>query len=171
MQANKWIKNMERSSDLRVIKLTDGDYMRTLENAIQFGIPVLLENVGERGYRGGEGERRGEGGRGAEGGTQGLELDPLPPLMQARSLTPPWSRCSSSSCSSRAASTSSASVMRPSSSASSSGDGGRGWGCWEEGWTDLQGYWIGVRGASRCSKEGRSPLLQSGQCLCSSRGV
>ena len=38
---------MERSSDLRVIKLTDGDYMRTLENAIQFGIPVLLENVGE----------------------------------------------------------------------------------------------------------------------------
>ncbi|GAX74205.1 hypothetical protein CEUSTIGMA_g1654.t1 [Chlamydomonas eustigma] len=44
-QANKWIKNMEH--DLRVIKLTDGDYMRTLENAIQFGIPVLLENVGE----------------------------------------------------------------------------------------------------------------------------
>lgn len=37
---------MERTSDLRVIKLTDGDYMRTLENAIQFGIPVLLENVG-----------------------------------------------------------------------------------------------------------------------------
>jgi hypothetical protein len=32
---------------LRVIKLTDSDYMRTLENAIQFGIPVLLENVGE----------------------------------------------------------------------------------------------------------------------------
>ena len=53
---------MERSSDLRVIKLTDGDYMRTLENAIQFGIPVLLENVGERGRRG---ERRG-GQRGRE---------------------------------------------------------------------------------------------------------
>ena len=48
-QANKWIKNMERTSDLRVIKLTDGDYMRTLENAIQFGIPVLLENVGKWG--------------------------------------------------------------------------------------------------------------------------
>jgi hypothetical protein len=38
---------MERPHDLRVIKLTDSDYMRTLENAVQFGIPVLLENVGE----------------------------------------------------------------------------------------------------------------------------
>ena len=46
-QANKWIKALEAAADLRVIKLTDGDYMRTLENAIQFGIPVLLENVGE----------------------------------------------------------------------------------------------------------------------------
>ena len=31
----------------QVIKLTDGDYMRTLENCIQFGTPILLENVGE----------------------------------------------------------------------------------------------------------------------------
>lgn len=46
-QANKWIKSMEKAHDLRVIKLTDRDYMRTLENAVQFGIPVLLENVGE----------------------------------------------------------------------------------------------------------------------------
>ncbi|CAG9466170.1 unnamed protein product [Pedinophyceae sp. YPF-701] len=45
-QANKWIKNMEKS-DLRTIKLTDKDYLRPLENAIQFGLPVLLENVGE----------------------------------------------------------------------------------------------------------------------------
>jgi dynein heavy chain len=30
-----------------VIKLTDNDYLRTLENAIQFGRPVLLENVPE----------------------------------------------------------------------------------------------------------------------------
>ncbi|GFH33656.1 uncharacterized protein HaLaN_33058, partial [Haematococcus lacustris] len=44
-QANKWIKAMERPHDLRVLKLTDADYMRTLENAVQFGIPVLLENV------------------------------------------------------------------------------------------------------------------------------
>ena len=46
-QANKWVKNMEKANNLQVIKLTDGDYLRTLENAIQFGLPVLLENVEE----------------------------------------------------------------------------------------------------------------------------
>lgn len=46
-QANKWIKNMERPNKLSVIKLSDKDYARTLENSIQFGTPVLLENVGE----------------------------------------------------------------------------------------------------------------------------
>jgi len=45
-QANKWIKNMEKKN-LRVIKLTDPDYTRTLENCIQFGNPVLLENINE----------------------------------------------------------------------------------------------------------------------------
>lgn len=46
-QANKWVKNSERENNLSVIKLTDADYMRTLENCIQFGTPLLLENVGE----------------------------------------------------------------------------------------------------------------------------
>lgn len=46
-QANKWIRNMEKTKNLQVIKLTDGNYLRTLENSIQFGFPVLLENVGE----------------------------------------------------------------------------------------------------------------------------
>ncbi|TMW55097.1 hypothetical protein Poli38472_013859 [Pythium oligandrum] len=46
-QANKWIRNMEKDNKLVVIKLTDGDYMRTLENAVQFGTPVLLENIEE----------------------------------------------------------------------------------------------------------------------------
>ncbi|KAJ1518663.1 Dynein heavy chain 7, axonemal [Coelomomyces lativittatus] len=46
-QANKWIKNMEKHRNLQVIKLSDNDYLRTLENAIQFGAPVLLENVKE----------------------------------------------------------------------------------------------------------------------------
>ena len=33
---------------MQVIKLSEGgEYLRTLENAIQFGLPVLLENVGE----------------------------------------------------------------------------------------------------------------------------
>lgn len=45
-QANKWVKEMEKG-ELRVIKLSDHDFLRTLENAIQFGLPVLLENVGE----------------------------------------------------------------------------------------------------------------------------
>ena len=46
-QANKWIKNLEKNNRLAVIKLSDSDYVRTLENSIQFGTPVLLENVGE----------------------------------------------------------------------------------------------------------------------------
>ena len=46
-QANRWIKNSEKDMKLEVVKLTDSDYMRTLENCIQFGYPVLLENVGE----------------------------------------------------------------------------------------------------------------------------
>lgn len=46
-QANKWIKKMNASKKINVIKLTDSDFIRTLENSIQFGRPVLLENVGE----------------------------------------------------------------------------------------------------------------------------
>ena len=39
-QANKWVKNMEKANNLHVIKLTDSDFVRTLENCIQFGTPV-----------------------------------------------------------------------------------------------------------------------------------
>ncbi|KAI4880923.1 hypothetical protein NFI96_025448, partial [Prochilodus magdalenae] len=46
-QANKWIKNMERDNGLDVMKLSDRDFLRSLENAIRFGKPCLLENVGE----------------------------------------------------------------------------------------------------------------------------
>ncbi|KAI9224417.1 dynein heavy chain and region D6 of dynein motor-domain-containing protein [Blastocladiella britannica] len=46
-QANRWIKNKEKNNRLSVIKLSDSDYVRTLENAIQFGTPVLLENINE----------------------------------------------------------------------------------------------------------------------------
>jgi dynein heavy chain len=46
-QANQWIRRMESENKLGILKLSDSDYMRTLENAIQFGTPVLLENVGE----------------------------------------------------------------------------------------------------------------------------
>lgn len=46
-QANRWVKNMEKDKTLHVIKLSDSDYMRSLENCITFGYPLLLENVYE----------------------------------------------------------------------------------------------------------------------------
>ncbi|XP_076648121.1 dynein heavy chain at 36C [Halictus rubicundus] len=46
-QANKWVKNMEKEANINVIRLSQSDYMRVLENAVQFGQPVLLENVAE----------------------------------------------------------------------------------------------------------------------------
>ncbi|XP_021360073.1 dynein heavy chain 2, axonemal-like isoform X4 [Mizuhopecten yessoensis] len=46
-QAIKWIKNMEAEHGLKVIDLQQSDYMRTLEASIQFGLPVLLQNVQE----------------------------------------------------------------------------------------------------------------------------
>jgi len=46
-QANRWTKNVEKDNKLLVIKLTDADYMRTLENCVTFGNPLLLENIGE----------------------------------------------------------------------------------------------------------------------------
>ena len=46
-QANKWIRSLERENALKVVKLTQSQYMRTIENAVQFGAPILLENVGE----------------------------------------------------------------------------------------------------------------------------
>jgi len=46
-QANKWIKKMEEANSLKVIKQSQANFVRTLENAIQFGSPVLLENVPE----------------------------------------------------------------------------------------------------------------------------
>jgi dynein heavy chain len=46
-QANKWVKNFEKQNRLQVIKLTDANYVRVLENAITFGTPVILENIME----------------------------------------------------------------------------------------------------------------------------
>ncbi|XP_015175416.1 PREDICTED: dynein heavy chain 3, axonemal [Polistes dominula] len=44
-QANKWVKNMEKQNKLSVIKLTDPNYVSVVETALQFGRPVLLENI------------------------------------------------------------------------------------------------------------------------------
>lgn len=38
---------MERENKLAIIKLSDATYIRSLENALAFGTPLLLENVGE----------------------------------------------------------------------------------------------------------------------------
>ncbi|KAM4612372.1 dynein axonemal heavy chain 2 [Polymixia lowei] len=46
-QALKWIKKMEMERDLTVIDLQMPDFLRVLENAVQFGNPVLLQNVQE----------------------------------------------------------------------------------------------------------------------------
>ncbi|XP_075039903.1 dynein axonemal heavy chain 1 [Mixophyes fleayi] len=46
-QANRWIKNLEKDNGLDVVKLSDRDVLRSLENAIRFGKPFILENVGE----------------------------------------------------------------------------------------------------------------------------
>ena len=45
--ANKWIKTTEKNNNLTVLKQSDKEFLRGLENCIQFGTPVLLENVGE----------------------------------------------------------------------------------------------------------------------------
>ncbi|XP_072767052.1 dynein axonemal heavy chain 7 [Anoplolepis gracilipes] len=47
-QINQWIKKIEKKNDLDVVKLTDSDYMSVIERNIETGVPVLLENVGER---------------------------------------------------------------------------------------------------------------------------
>lgn len=47
-QAQKWIKNMEKSNQLQVIDFGQPDFVRTLEQALQFGKPVLLQNVLEQ---------------------------------------------------------------------------------------------------------------------------
>ena len=44
-QANKWVKNMEKANSLHVIKLSDSDFVRNLENCIQFGTPVSYKHI------------------------------------------------------------------------------------------------------------------------------
>ncbi|XP_007947093.1 dynein axonemal heavy chain 6 [Orycteropus afer afer] len=46
-QANRWIRNKESKSGLKIIKLTDSHFLRTLENSIRLGLPVLLEELKE----------------------------------------------------------------------------------------------------------------------------
>jgi len=49
IQANRWIREMEKSRKLLVIRPTQSanEYNLSLESAISYGFPVLFENVGE----------------------------------------------------------------------------------------------------------------------------
>ena len=44
-QANSWIRTMERPNNIEVIKLTSATYLRSLENGIRFGKPILMESI------------------------------------------------------------------------------------------------------------------------------
>lgn len=44
-QANKWIKNMEKANNLAAVRMNQPDYVRMLENAIQFGQPVNYDGT------------------------------------------------------------------------------------------------------------------------------
>ena len=46
-QANRWIKNKEKENALKIIKMTDGHFLRILENCVRIGMPLLLEDIGE----------------------------------------------------------------------------------------------------------------------------
>ncbi|KAJ3192063.1 Dynein heavy chain 6, axonemal [Irineochytrium annulatum] len=46
-QANRWIRSLE-GSNLKIIRLGDSRFLRSLENAIRTGMPVLMEDVGEQ---------------------------------------------------------------------------------------------------------------------------
>ncbi|CEM19434.1 unnamed protein product [Vitrella brassicaformis CCMP3155] len=46
-QANKWIKNTGKTQNIQVIRLSEPNFLRSLENGIRMGNPVLLENVEE----------------------------------------------------------------------------------------------------------------------------
>ena len=46
-QGNKWIKTMEKPRGLKVVTLNMPDMVRRMENAIQFGDPVLIQDVQE----------------------------------------------------------------------------------------------------------------------------
>jgi dynein heavy chain len=46
-QANTWIKNMESKANLQTTKLNDPNLLRSLEQCIRVGWPLLVEDIGE----------------------------------------------------------------------------------------------------------------------------
>jgi dynein heavy chain len=46
-QGNKWVRKLEAARQLKIFDPNSKDIMRTVERSIEFGAPVLLENVAE----------------------------------------------------------------------------------------------------------------------------
>ncbi|XP_066905836.1 dynein axonemal heavy chain 6 isoform X2 [Halyomorpha halys] len=46
-QANRWIRQMEADNNLKMVKMTDSNFMRVLESCIRLGLPMLIWEVGE----------------------------------------------------------------------------------------------------------------------------
>lgn len=46
-QANAWLRNMEGRAGLKLVKLSQPNYLRLIEGAVRSGQPVLIEDVGE----------------------------------------------------------------------------------------------------------------------------
>ncbi|CAD7972922.1 unnamed protein product [Amoebophrya sp. A25] len=46
-QANRWIRTMGKEKNIGIIKLSNPNFLRTLENGIRYGQAILLENVEE----------------------------------------------------------------------------------------------------------------------------
>ncbi|CAH8497713.1 unnamed protein product [Dicrocoelium dendriticum] len=46
-QANRWIRALEAENNLRVLKISEPHFLRTFENCIRLGYPILLEDIGE----------------------------------------------------------------------------------------------------------------------------
>lgn len=44
-QANNWIKNMERKNRLSAVKFNQSNYMKVIAESMEFGFPVIIENV------------------------------------------------------------------------------------------------------------------------------
>jgi dynein heavy chain len=44
-QANSWVRTMERPNNIEVVKLSSATYLRSLENCIRFGKPILMESI------------------------------------------------------------------------------------------------------------------------------
>ena len=48
MQANQWLRKKEESNGVMITTMRDGNLLRTLENCIRLGKPLILEDVGEQ---------------------------------------------------------------------------------------------------------------------------